>query len=163
MRARQSGTIINISSVAGQDAVPTCSLYAGSKFGLEGFTEALAKEVKEFGISVLIVEPGAFRTNFLAAMLVSENGIGDAYKGTVVDDVLGKFQAAEGKQPGDPEKAVQAIIDVVVGQGTAGHLKGQILRLVLGKDASARIVAKTDKLLHDLEVSRAVTDGTDIE
>lgn len=163
MRARQSGTIVNVSSVAGQDAIPTCGLYAGSKFGLEGFSEALSKEVKEFGISVLIVEPGAFRTNFLSAMVVSENGIGKDYNDSVVDQTLKKFQAAEGKQPGDPEKAANRIIDVVAGTGEAGYLKGRILRLVLGKDAHTRIVAKTEKLHNDLEVSRKITDGTDIE
>lgn len=163
MRARRSGTIVNISSIAGQDAVPTCSLYSGSKFSLEGFTEALSKEVKDFGISVLIVELGAFRTNFLAALGVSEKGIGEAYKGTIVDEVLQRFQAADGKQAGDPEKAAQSIIDVVAGTGEAGHLKGQILRLVLGKDAYARIKTKTEKLYKDMEVSHSVTHGTDIE
>lgn len=162
MRSRRSGTIVNVSSVAGQDAIPTCALYAGSKFGLEGFTEALSKEVKDFGISVLIVEPGAFRTNFLASMVVGENGVGDAYKGSVVDQVLQKFQSADGKQPGDPEKAAQRLIDVVVGQGEAGHLHGQVLRLALGKDAYDRIVAKTDRLRKDLEICQSITFGTDI-
>jgi NAD(P)-dependent dehydrogenase (short-subunit alcohol dehydrogenase family) len=163
MRSRRSGTIVNVSSVAGQDAIPTCALYVGSKFGLEGFTEALSKELEEFGISVLLVEPGAFRTNFLNATGSNEKGLGEVYENTMVDQVLKKFQAAAGKQPGDPEKAVQRIIEFVTGKGEGGFLKGQILRLVLGKDAYARITAKVEKQQRDMERSRSVTFGTDIE
>jgi NAD(P)-dependent dehydrogenase (short-subunit alcohol dehydrogenase family) len=160
MRARKSGTIVNISSVAGQNAIPSCSLYASTKFALEGMTESLAKEVADFGISVLIVEPGAFRTNFLNAMVINETGLGD-YQGNVVGETLQKFQAASGKQAGDPDKAVAAIYEIVVGQGEAGKLKGKVLRLVLGKDALARIEGKVAKFQEDMALSRDVTCSTD--
>lgn len=162
MRARRSGTIVNISSVAGHDAIPTCALYASSKFALEGFTEALWKEVKDFNVDILLVEPGAFRTNFLAAMAVTEKGLKN-YEGTVVDQTLRKFQAAEGKQPGDPKKAADRMIEVVTGQGQAGHLKGQIVRLVLGPDAYNRMAGKNKKLQEDIDLGKEVTFGTNIE
>ena len=154
MRARRSGTIVNVSSVAGQDSTPSCSAYASSKFALEGLTESLAREVVTFGISVLLVEPGAYRTNFLHALNLSENEMPAAYKGTPADDMLGKFKSLKGKQPGNPDKAVAHLFQVITGTGTAGRLKGKVLRLVLGMDAVNRIEAKTNKLKEDLEEAR---------
>ncbi|CAI6093117.1 unnamed protein product [Clonostachys chloroleuca] len=162
MRSRRSGTIVNLSSVAGQDGLPTCSLYAASKFSLEGFSEALSREISEFGISTLIIEPGAFRTNFLHAMEVDENSIPEVYQGTAVDQVLNKFKAAAGNQIGDPLKAAERMFEVIMGEGQGGSLKGKILRLVLGKDAYSRITAKIKKQQSDLEVAREVTFSTDL-
>ncbi|KAF4120747.1 Short-chain dehydrogenase [Geosmithia morbida] len=164
MRARRTGTIVNLSSVAGQDGSPACGLYSASKFGLEGYSESLSREVGEFGISVLIVEPGAFRTNFLAAMQVTGRGVGGSFRGggSVVAQALDMYRAANGKQVGDPEKAVARIVDVVTGRGDAGELKGKVLRLVLGRDAHTRIVNKTDKLREDLEASKLVAYSTDM-
>jgi NAD(P)-dependent dehydrogenase (short-subunit alcohol dehydrogenase family) len=68
MRAQRSGTIINVSSVAAKDPQPACSLYCASKAAIEAASESLAKEVAPHNIRVLIVEPGAFRTNFVNAV-----------------------------------------------------------------------------------------------
>ncbi|CAM1509533.1 Fc.00g032720.m01.CDS01 [Cosmosporella sp. VM-42] len=163
MRARRSGTIVNFSSVAGQDAQPTCGLYAASKFGLEALSEVLQKEVKDFGISVLIVEPGAFRTNFLNARTVSESATVGPYQGTVVEEVIDKFDAASGKQPGDPQKAVDIIFEVVAGEGRAGHLRGKSLRLPLGRDAFARIQKKVDSVQKDLDTTTEIGTSTDFD
>ncbi|KAL4800810.1 hypothetical protein BDV19DRAFT_383830 [Aspergillus venezuelensis] len=154
-------TIVNISSVAGQDAQPTCGLYAASKFALEGLSEALSREVAPFNINVLIVEPGAFRTNFLAAVQKTEAPLGDVYKGGPVDVVLRKFEAAAGKQRGDPGKAVKGLFEVVVGTGEAGGLKGNVLRLPLGPDCVERVEAKVERLRGDYERARSVALGTD--
>lgn len=163
MRARRSGTIINISSVAGHDGLPSCGLYAASKFSLEGLSEVLAKEMKEFGISVLIVEPGAFRTNFLNASAINDIPIDIGYEGTVVEDMAKKFESADGKQPGDPQKAVNIIFEVSTGEGAAGHLKGKVLRLPLGKDAFIRTQGKLDSVQNDLNSCREVGTSTDID
>jgi NAD(P)-dependent dehydrogenase (short-subunit alcohol dehydrogenase family) len=159
MRARRTGTIVSVSSVAGQDAQPTCSIYAASKFALEGFNEALAREVKEFGVSVLIVEPGAFRTNFLAA-----SNIGDitGYEDGIVGQTAKKFREANGKQPGDPRKAVEIIYEVATGEGAAGHLKGQILRLPLGPDCFTRVQNKVNSVQHDLDMTREIGSTTNL-
>jgi NAD(P)-dependent dehydrogenase (short-subunit alcohol dehydrogenase family) len=162
MRSRRSGTIINISSVAGLDAGLACGLYASSKFALEGYTEALSKEVKDFGIDVLLVEPGAFRTNFLNAMTISENGIGEVYEQGPVGQAIERFRSASGKQAGDPEKLVDRIVEYVTGKGDAGALNGKVLRLVLGKDAHSRIVKKIEWLNNDLELGYSVTSSTDL-
>ncbi|KAM0418567.1 hypothetical protein ACHAPT_012466 [Fusarium lateritium] len=162
MRARGSGTIVNVSSVAGQDGNPSCGLYAASKFGLEGFSEALSKEVKEFGIEVLLVEPGAFRTNFLGASIKSGTS-SSAYAGTAADQALSKFSAATGKQPGDPRKAVNIMFEVITGEGEAGHLKGKILRLPLGRDAFTRIQNKIQLVQRDIDASIGVGTDTNLD
>lgn len=83
MRQRRSGTIINISSTAGIEAKPSRSMYSASKFALEAFSEALYHEMKPFGVRVLLVEPGAFRSKFAESVVVPEKGLGEDYKGTV--------------------------------------------------------------------------------
>ncbi|KAM0348752.1 hypothetical protein ACHAPU_004191 [Fusarium lateritium] len=163
MRSRGSGTIINVSSIAGQDAQPSCGLYSASKFALEGLTESLSKEVKEFGINVLLVEPGAFRTNFLEASVKSNITGEKAYQGTVLEATLAKFANAAGKQPGDPGKAVDIIFEVASGEGEAGHLKGKILRLPLGKDCFARLKTKLEFVQRDIDATRDVGIATDLD
>ncbi|OJI98810.1 hypothetical protein ASPVEDRAFT_38311 [Aspergillus versicolor CBS 583.65] len=162
LRSRGNTTIVNISSIAGQDAQPTCGLYAASKFALEGLSEALSREVAAFDISVLIVEPGAFRTNFLSAAQPTETSLSEPYKGGIVETVLGKFDAAQGKQRGDPVKAVRRVFEVVTGTGQAGGLKGKILRLPLGPDCVERIEAKMGRLQSDWDTTREVALGTDL-
>ncbi|KAM0548516.1 hypothetical protein ACHAPJ_009839 [Fusarium lateritium] len=163
MRSRGSGTIINLSSIAGLDGQPSCGLYSASKFAIEGLSEVLARETKEFGINVLLVEPGAFRTNFLHAAV--SNGIpnDNPYHGSVVETALKKYDDAAGKQPGDPQKAVNIIFSVATGEGEAGHLKGKILRLPLGKDCFTRTQNKLDSLIHDRDASQEVGLTTDFD
>lgn len=163
MRRRRSGTIVNISSVAGQDALPTSGLYAASKFALEALSEALAREEAEHGLHVLVVEPGAFRTNFLGAHVAAEKGLGGHSKDGVVGTAMGRWAEFRGQQAGDPQKGVEAIFQAVTGQGElAGHLRGPVFRrLPLGKDAVARIEAKTEHVRKDVEAARAVALSTD--
>ncbi|RFN42345.1 hypothetical protein FIE12Z_12829 [Fusarium flagelliforme] len=163
MRARGSGTIINFSSIAGQDAQPSCGLYSASKFALEGLTESLSKEVREFGINVLIVEPGAFRTNFLDASIKSNISVEKAYEGTLLGETLKKFANSAGKQRGDPNKAVDIIYEVATGEGEAGALKGKILRLPLGEDCFTRLGTKLQSLHHDFDATREIGTTTDLE
>ncbi|KAI1465221.1 NAD(P)-binding protein [Daldinia caldariorum] len=162
MRARKSGTIVNISSIAGQDALPTCSLYAGSKFALEGLSESLSREVAGFGIDVLIVEPGAFRTNFLRGSVANEKGLPEHEKDTPVGKTMQKFNQLQGAQRGDPDKLADRVFEVVTGEGEAGALKGKILRLPLGKDCLDRLDAKISRLKSDVEASRTVAESTDL-
>ncbi|GFF34871.1 uncharacterized oxidoreductase C162.03 [Aspergillus udagawae] len=161
MRAQKSGTIVNISSIAGLQAQPTCSLYAASKFALEGFSESLSKEVAPFNIRVLIVEPGAFRTNFLSAYTTPAAGLNPAYEGTTIDQVLQVFQSSNGKQPGDPVKAVERIIDVVQGTGIGAGKTGY-LRLPLGRDCIARAKGKLEEVRKNLDEMEAIACSTDL-
>jgi NAD(P)-dependent dehydrogenase (short-subunit alcohol dehydrogenase family) len=77
MRQRGSGRIVNISSIAGQIGIPFQAFYSASKFAIEGFTEALRMEVAPFGIQVVLVEPGDFRTGFTAARRMARGADGN--------------------------------------------------------------------------------------
>ncbi|KAI2635866.1 NAD(P)-binding protein [Hypomontagnella submonticulosa] len=161
MRARRSGTIVNITSIAAKDPQPTSGMYAASKAALEGLSESLAAEVAPFNISVLIVEPGAFRTNFLAALSLPEAPLSPDYDGTVVAQAREKFLAYDGKQVGDPLKGVDRIFEAVAGEGMAGHLKGKVRRLVIGRDALERNRKAIDRFTADLALAEEVALSTD--
>jgi len=143
-RQRKSGTIVNISSMAGYRAYPGCSMYSASKFGLEALSESLATEVATFGVRVILVEPGSFRTEVFTpdklAQSPSELGWADEYKESAVGETSSFVQEADGKQVGDTEKAVQKIWEVVCGMGIGSEFRergrdGRVLRVPLGYDA----------------------------
>jgi NAD(P)-dependent dehydrogenase (short-subunit alcohol dehydrogenase family) len=127
MRKRKSGHIINVSSIGGLTAFPGVGVYNGSKFALEGISEALAKEVKPLGIKVTIIEPGSFRTDWAGRSLVHAEKTIDDYESTA-----GEFRRAlakrNGHQQGDPRKAAEAIIVVIEAEHPPLHL-------LLGPDA----------------------------
>ncbi len=126
MRKRRSGTIVNISSIGARSAPVGAGHYAASKAALEALTACLRKEVQPLGITVMAVEPGAFRTNYKRSLVQSRGAISD-YADTV--GARRREDPAEaGRQPGDPARAAQAII-------TAVHSPDTPLMLVLGHDA----------------------------
>ena len=153
MRARKSGVIANVTSVGGISALPVCGCYCASKFALEGLTEALATEVAEFNISVLLVEPGSFRTNFGGAMKAPSAGLIDGYKGTLVDKYLDRLTSLVGTQPGDPIKAADRMFEVVADEGVGAGTRSKVLRLVLGTDAIGIVGQKCAKLTQDADVA----------
>lgn len=127
MRGRQSGHILNLTSIAGLVAFPGNGLYNASKFALEGFTEALHHEVKPFGVRVTLIEPGAFRTGFAGAAAMRATGVIADY--AQMDAGLDEyFSSQDGQQMGDPVKAMQLVIDMV----ESGNAP---VRLMLGEDA----------------------------
>jgi NAD(P)-dependent dehydrogenase (short-subunit alcohol dehydrogenase family) len=142
MRTRKRGWIVNLSSIAGLAATPGFSVYTGSKFAVEGLSEALAGEVAPFGIRVLIVEPGPFRTDFAGRSIVHASPIAD-YKDAIA--ATRRYVAdADGHQAGDPERAAQAILDHIA-QGRPE------LRMVLGKIAMSRMETKLKSLRAELD------------
>ncbi|KAH8179088.1 short chain dehydrogenase domain-containing protein [Sarocladium implicatum] len=160
MRKRRSGTIINLTSASGQVSVPSGALYSASKFALEGATEGLLAETAEFGITSLIVQPGAFRTNFFGGM-INGGELDDDYKTGSVGKTLAVFDQSHGKQSGDPAKAADRIVELVTGEGIGGKLKGKVLRVPLGPDCFKMLDGKTQKLREDVLLSREVAESTD--
>jgi NAD(P)-dependent dehydrogenase (short-subunit alcohol dehydrogenase family) len=154
MRAQRAGAIVNISSLGGQLSVGGFSAYSASKFALEGMSEALAAEVAPFGIKVLIVEPGAFRTGF-AADALKHMPVMDAYQ-----DVIGGTRdfahGMNGTQEGDPAKAALAIDTALTSDKTP-------LRLQLGADAVSAIRAHAEHLLKDLGEWESVATATRVD
>ena len=147
MRAQTSGAIVNISSQRGQVSFAGNGAYSASKFALEGLTEALKLEVEPLGIKVMIVEPGAFRTEFLDASFKHMPQI-DAYDATV-GFMHKKAASLNQKQKGDPAKAAKAIDLALKASATP-------LRLVIGNDAVDTIKA------HALAVIKDIADWEDV-
>ena len=112
MRAQKSGAIVNISSMGGFIGFPGSGYYAATKFAVEGLSESLAKEVAPFGIKVLIVEPGPFRTDWAGrSMKVPKRPVA-AYEETAIARRR-QIQGYSGNQPGDPVRAAEAIIATI--------------------------------------------------
>ncbi|MFJ1759598.1 oxidoreductase [Amycolatopsis sp. NPDC088138] len=150
LRAQGSGTIVQISSMGGQLSMPGFGAYCAAKFALEGLSEALAAEVAPFGVRVLIVEPGAFRTEFGGGRMHRSRTI-DAYA-VSTSGTRDAVEAMDGSQPGDPAKAAAAIVRAVDSDDAP-------LRLALGADAVEAIRSHHESLAADLaaweDVSRA--------
>ena len=143
LRAQGSGHIVNISAAAVISNYAGFSIYGATKWALEGVSESLAAELKPLGIKVTIVQPGPFRTDFISRSLErAENPIAD------YDRTSGRFlrllETMNGKQPGDPARAAEAIIAAVESSTPP-------LRLVLGKYAND----KARKKFADAEKERA--------
>ncbi|OBJ86343.1 short-chain dehydrogenase/reductase [Mycobacterium gordonae] len=154
MRAQRSGQIINISSVGGLLGSPGWGVYCSTKFAMEGFSEALAKEVRPLGIWVTIVEPGYFRTDFLdASSLGTEQTLIADYEPTV-GAVRAHAADVNHAQPGDPLKAAAAIVDIASAAEPPVHL-------LLGTDCVAAVEAKIADLQADIEAWRHVSLSTD--
>jgi NAD(P)-dependent dehydrogenase (short-subunit alcohol dehydrogenase family) len=136
MRERGSGAIVQISSMGGRMSFPGVGAYSASKFALEGLSEALAAEVAPFGVRVLIVEPGAFRTGLHRAGSRRETTPLRAYE-HVIGPAREQQAAFDGRQPGDPVRAAAAILEALA----AKHAP---LRLVLGSDAADAIDGSLD-------------------
>jgi NAD(P)-dependent dehydrogenase (short-subunit alcohol dehydrogenase family) len=153
MRQRRSGHIINITSMGGFITMPGIAYYCGSKFALEGISEALAKEVKSFGIQVTAVAPGSFRTDWAGRSMVrSERSIADY--DTVFGPIRQGRQDKNGKQAGDPAKAAQALLKIIASPQPPVHL-------LLGKDALALVRDKLSTVSAEITAWEEVSASTD--
>lgn len=160
MRSQGSGTVINISSTSGLRGLPTVSAYAASKFALEGMSESIVAEYAEFGINVILVEPGAFRTAFLVDKQRMFRPASDFYKGTVTESVLKMVADADGVQPGDPVKAAHRMVDYALDDGLAKG-KAKYLRLPLGNNSINAALGKADALKENFENVRSLAEACD--
>jgi NAD(P)-dependent dehydrogenase (short-subunit alcohol dehydrogenase family) len=151
MRKQRSGHVITISSTAGlASAVEFTSAYAASKFGLEGWMEALRTEVAPFGIHTTIVNPGFFRTELLSEQSThyAEQSIPDyAERGTAL---MAGWKGTHGKQAGDPAKLAQALL-------TIASQNPPPRRFLAGADAIATAEQKIADLKADIESNRQLS------
>jgi NAD(P)-dependent dehydrogenase (short-subunit alcohol dehydrogenase family) len=145
LRKQQSGHIFNVASVGGfTGGFPGFGIYCATKFAMQGFTESLAHEVKDFGIYATVVMPGYFRTNFLTAdsLRVPENEIADYKTVRAVQDA--HTNEYNGNQAGDPDKAADVLIKVAAMQQPPIHL-------FLGEDAYQLAEVKMDTVKKDMD------------
>jgi NAD(P)-dependent dehydrogenase (short-subunit alcohol dehydrogenase family) len=155
MREQGSGAIVQMSSVGGQVTAPGFGAYCATKFALEGLSETLRDEVAGFGIHTLIVEPGAFRTGLFRRGAAYESAEMPEYEQTV-GPTRAYVRDNHLAQPGDPAKAVRAIIEALDADEPP-------LRLVLGADAIGNIEQHWQSLAEELDAWRAVGEATAIE
>ncbi|UEG54620.1 SDR family NAD(P)-dependent oxidoreductase [Mucilaginibacter daejeonensis] len=149
LREQKSGHIINLSSIAGIAPGTGWAIYAATKFAVIGLSEVLANDVKDFGIHVTVVAPGAFRTSFLTpdSLIMTENPIG-AYQ--AVRESHARYLQMDGKQAGDPAKAAKAMIDLA-------HDENPPLYLLLGGDAYDRAMSKLEYLVREFSLNEELS------
>ncbi|MEG3172183.1 oxidoreductase [Sphingomonas sp. ZB1N12] len=147
MRERRRGHIVNVTSMGGFITMPGITSYCGSKFALEGISEALGQEVAAFGIRVTALAPGQFRTDWAGrSMDRTPRSIADY--NAVMNPIRAARQAKSGNQPGDPAKAAQALLTIVASDTPP-------TRLFLGEDALGLV----DKKLAAMKVERDEWDA----
>ena len=153
MRAQTSGAIVNVSSQGGFIGFAGVGYYNATKFAVEGLSEALAKEVAPFGIKVLIVEPGPFRTDWGGRSLKAPKKAIEAYAETAIARRK-QIQNYSGTQPGDPVRAAEAIIATVENPNAP-------LRLPLGSIAFEGMSAEIEAVRREIASVEAVARGAD--
>ncbi|EAL90727.1 SDR family oxidoreductase [Aspergillus fumigatus Af293] len=162
MRQRRSGVIVNMSSGASLDGIPTMGVYACAKAGLDALTKILAKEVAPFNIRTLTVVLGTFNTNMINSIVLGKTPLPEDYKGTFTGQVQGLLLNGKIKPNGDKDAAMQAVYQVVVGEGVGeGHEAEKLLPL--GSDMTPRLKGVQDYLGHALEVFGSVTNSVDVD
>ncbi|MEV0194809.1 oxidoreductase [Kitasatospora purpeofusca] len=155
MRERGTGAVVQMSSMGGRLAFPGIGAYAATKFALEGLSEALAAEVAGFGIKVLVVEPGSFRTSFAERSALAFSTPLPVYD-AIVGPVREGLPEAAGKQLGDPEKAAAAILAALAAERTP-------LRLALGSDAVDAVLGSLEASVEELRTWESVGRSTDFD
>ncbi|UOG77310.1 SDR family oxidoreductase (plasmid) [Hymenobacter tibetensis] len=154
LRAQGGGRILQLSSEGGQIAYPNFGYYHATKWGIEGYVEAVAQEVAPFGIEFTLVEPGPARTSF-GSGLVHATPLPE-YEATPAGDVRRGVSDGSFAITGDPVKMVDAMLDSV-DQRPAPR------RLTLGREAYTKIRAALVQRLAELDVQQAVAFSTEID
>jgi len=154
MRKRRAGRILNVTSMGGFVTFPGVGVYHGSKFALEGISEALGKEVKGLGIHVTAVAPGGFRTDWAGRSLVrKERSITDYDE--VFEPARKRRMDMNGKQVGDPKKAAAAMLRLIEAENPPFHL-------LLGSDAVKLVREKLDFLKSEFDAWEKLSLSTDV-
>ena len=153
MRQRRTGHIINITSMGGYITMPGIAYYCGSKFALEAISETLSKEVKDLGIRVTAIAPGQFRTDWAGRSMI-RTGRSIADYDSLMDPIRKARQDKSGKQPGDPARAAQVLLQIVEAENPPTHL-------LLGDDALRFVREKLQGLNSEFARWENVTRSTD--
>ncbi len=153
LRGQKSGLIMNLSSVVGIVAFSSVGYYSSTKFALESLSEALSQEVEHLGINVTIVEPGGFRTDFAGRSFTQPANRIDDYVTSERVDAIGEYHH---NQPGDPVKAVKAMIKIA-------EMGKPPLRLPLGEDAVENMEKKLAALQKNIDEMREIAVNTKVD
>ena len=150
LRRQGGGRLMQVSSMGGHMAFPAFSLYHATKWGIEGFDEALAQEVAPFGIHTTLVEPGMIRTGFYEA--ATRVPMSEPYRGGPADRKPIPLE----QMPGSQTRVVAAMIE-------AAQSENPPRRLLLGSDAYRLVTEALNERLATFERQRAVAFSTDVD
>ncbi|WP_085583757.1 MULTISPECIES: oxidoreductase [unclassified Pseudomonas] len=152
-RQRRAGHILNVTSMGGTITMPGIAYYCASKFALEGISDTLSQELRPFGIFVTAVAPGSFRTDWAGrSMQRTPRSIAD-YDASF-DPIRKAREDKSGKQLGDPQKAAQAMLQVIADPTPPAHL-------LLGSDALNLVRDKLKRTADEIDRWEALTRSTD--
>lgn len=154
LRGQRSGHVVNVSSIAAIAPQRGSGVYASAKAGLNAVSEALAQELAPFGVHVTVVEPGAFRTDFLSPTSIRSTGTVLGEYAESANAGVDRMMRTAGTQPGDPAVAGRVIAGLV-------DLDSPPLHLLLGSDAWERTRAVLDRWQRDLSAWEETTRSTD--
>ncbi len=153
MRAQHNGHILNVASIGGLVGFPAVGFYNATKFAVDGYSESLSKETAHLGIKVTVIAPSGFRTDWAGRSANNSKIVIDDYQesaGANKDTIRGY----SGKQPGDPQRAAEAIVKAVESENPP-------LRLLLGKAALKGARNKLELLKKDFDTWEDTTTGAD--
>ncbi|MFI6936837.1 SDR family oxidoreductase [Streptomyces sp. NPDC050287] len=151
LRAQGGGRFLQLSSMGGLMAFPGFSLYHASKWGIEGFFEAVGPEVEPFGIRTVLIEPGVIRTSFYDVM-----GRKEPHPAYADNPAILRQEAPRDEMPGDQSKVVDAIM-------AAGESDNPPRRLILGSDAYTLINEALTARLTEIQQQRDTAGATDVD
>lgn len=153
MRERRSGAIVNISSIGGFVSFPGVGYYNATKYAVNGFSEALKKEVEPLGIKVVLVQPSGFRTDWAGRSANDATVTIEDYAETAAANQAA-IRGYSGNQPGDPVRAAKAIVQAVEADDPPFYF-------LLGKAALKNARLKLEALASDFDAWAEVTEGAD--
>ncbi|KAF2792763.1 NAD(P)-binding protein [Melanomma pulvis-pyrius CBS 109.77] len=151
---KTGGVIQQVTSIGGQRGVPTFSIYCASKWAVEGFTEAISKEVKpEWGIKFTCIEPGGFRTDWAGRSMAFGDKKNPAYDHIDAQKAMGQ---RHGTQAGDPAKAAKAFYELAI-------MEDPPLRCIVGTDAYKAINEKLETYSESIKKFEKLSNSTDVD
>jgi NAD(P)-dependent dehydrogenase (short-subunit alcohol dehydrogenase family) len=153
MRHRGTGSIVNLSSLAGLRSFPSLGYYSATKFAVEGLSEALWQEIEPLGLTVMVVEPSGFRTDWAGRSAEESKRQISAYAATA-GAARSQMRESSGRQPGDPVRAAEAIVKAIESPHPPHHL-------LLGNDAFNGATQQLERLRGDFAAWESVTRGAD--
>ena len=155
MRRQRNGTIVNISSIAGKIGFPLSSAYVSSKFALEGFSECMAYEIEQFGIKIILIEPGVIKTNFNNNIKVGKRVTitSNSPYGEMTQKRISRFKPRfESGTP--PIEVAKVIVKTIT---SAENQSSSVLRYLVGNDALKLIEIRNN--MSDKEFRKIVIKG----
>jgi NAD(P)-dependent dehydrogenase (short-subunit alcohol dehydrogenase family) len=165
MRRRRSGVIMNVSSAQGVAPGLACGVYAASKAALEAASESCSLEVAQFGIRVLIIVPGAYRTDFSKSNVGKYIPLSEEYTGNHPVSVwLSYASKLSSTAIGSPDKAAKVMFEAATGEGEAGELikKAHLLRVIIGPDCWKVVDKKVSELRRTTDLLVDVAASTNL-